>query len=207
MSRLSNVFDQRVERTRREQETQQRGLIDGKVVRVAAEGTALVTHSPPPPKRGLQVVSHPLVTVPATAILVAGIMWAFLRPPVAAVNHREPVATIKDYQFQDDGELLVTGRVVSSRPGDELYLFIERDSLCWPKESPLDVEGDAWESMLTNQSADKAGFKLSLWSVSPQGVKAIHQWLERSRQTGDYRGLLRVPGATMLDAVKVSSRN
>ena len=63
-----------------------------------------------------------------------------------------------------------------------------------------------WLATLYDHSESAGEFKISLWSVPPEGQQRIEQWLQLAEETEEYAGIPGVAGATWLDAVYLRAK-
>jgi len=82
------------------------------------------------------------------------------------------------------------------------WLAIETDGLVWPKEALVSPDSNGHWSSIIHEGGSPDSFTISLWAVTPQGVKTIQAWFEAGRQTNDFPGMSALPGARRIAHVQ-----
>jgi hypothetical protein len=98
------------------------------------------------------------------------------------------------------GELLprafsVEIKLAGMPPDTHVWAAVQRGRLSWPKEPGAPPGVRVWRLIAHEGGPARAPFSLVLWLVSAEGDERIRAWLERGQCTGDYPGLVGMPGA------------
>jgi hypothetical protein len=86
--------------------------------------------------------------------------------------------------------------------GVYLWIAVEIDGKIWPKEGRVTIDDNGQWSVLVFEDGHPNQFGLSLWAANAAANIQLHQWLDRSSDTGDYPAFQLVRGMARLDRVQ-----